>query len=142
MEIRVILMGDPFRVRKCGCIAGALSDWRHWWRFTRIRLWCRQLCGRMAFWWLRWQVWSHTHAIRVVSEQFVPTAVGMELISPPEGLEWLREGERRARRWMAWFKERTLLGASSDHPGGIFDEDGTGGVCMTEDEYRHWYGGR
>ena len=142
MKVRVILMGDPFRVRKCGCIAGETSDWFHWWRFTRIRLWCRQLGPWVRFQWLRWQVWSHTYAIKVASEYLVPTAVGMEIMSPPEGLEWLREGDRRVRRWMAWFKSGTLLGASSDHPGGIYDEDGTDGVCMTEEEYNHWYAGR
>lgn len=95
MEVRVILMGDPLRVRKCGCIGGALSDWRHWWRYTRLRLWGRQLRGWRTYWGIRWQVWSHKHVCRVVREQCVPFMVGMGEMSPWEGLEASRSIEKR-----------------------------------------------
>ncbi len=78
--------------------------------------------------------------IRYGRETAIPILVGVGEISPPEGLEGLRRLEDAEGSWEAWRKERTLLGASSEFPEGIYAKGGDEMVCMTEDEFRHWYG--
>jgi hypothetical protein len=96
----------------------------------------------MALWGIKGQEKVHCWACRAVRDHIVPIEVGFGLEEPVEGLEVIRETEKREGLWREWGRERTLLGASSEHPGGIYAEKGSDLVNMTEDEYRHWYGGR
>lgn len=71
-----------------------------------------------------------------------PVAVGMGLADPFETLDNIREWERIRGRWVQWEKEQLFVGADSDHPDGIYAKSGNDFVCMTNEEYVHWYGRR
>lgn len=133
-------MGIDLSRRKCGCVRSAISGWGHWWKYTRLRLALRKARSWVDFWRIKGQVMSRCWACRTVRDHIVPIAVGMGLESPPEGLEVIRRAEETEGRWKSWFKDRTFLGADSDHPDGVYAEKGGDMVCMTNDEYEHWYG--
>jgi len=140
VEIR--LMGVDLGRRRCGCIRSAMSDWQHWRRYTRLRLVFRQAKGWVGLWVVKGQEKVHCWTCGAVRDHIVPLMVGMGLISPPEGLEVIRRAEETEGRWKAWFKDRTFLGADKEHPDGIYAGKGSDMVCMTNDEWDHWYGGR
>jgi apolipoprotein N-acyltransferase len=57
------------------------------------------------------------------------------------GLDDIREIEAREERWKSWGRDKLFLGADSDHPDGIYARGGADMICMTNDEYRHWFNG-
>ena len=115
---------------------------RHWWRYTRLRLRYRQLWGWAAWWSVRLRAGFWAAGCRFAREKCVPLLVGMGEMSPREGLDASRDLQKNEDGWKAWGKERRLLGADKGHPEGIYAEGGSDLVCMTSDEYEHWYGGR
>ena len=117
----------------------AISDLKHWWKYTRLRLFYRQARGWFELWRVKGQVIIYCKVLRIVVDKIVPTIVGMGLIEPWEGLECIRTVEDKEEGWKSWGKDKTFLGASKEHPYGIYAEKGSDLVCMTEDEYNHWY---
>lgn len=113
---------------------------RKWLRYSRARLWLRQAEGWLRFWMMRCGVWSHVKACEVVRKHIVPVGVGLGLVDPSEGLEEVRRVEGNEEGWKEWGRERTFLGADKEHPEGMYAKGGADMVCMTEDEYRDWYG--
>lgn len=128
--------------RPCGCFRGALSDLEHWRRFGRFRLVARKARGWAVWWGWKARVRLGRAVCRLYGRFLVPTAVGMGFMAPYDALEAVREAEEAEERWKAWFGARTLLGADSDHPEGIYAEGGGDLICMTSEEFKHWYGGR
>lgn len=56
----------------------------------------------------------------------------------------LYEARDLQRRWQKnaddWHEEsRMVIGASKEHPDGIEARTPADTVCMTEDEFRHWF---
>jgi hypothetical protein len=74
------------------------------------------------------------------AKDVVPVKVGLGLISPYAGLVEVREFEDLQQRWKEWERERLFIGAAQDHPDGILAESGEDMVCMTSEEFEHWYG--
>jgi hypothetical protein len=94
-----------------------------------------------TFWGIKWRVRSHIRACKIFREYFIPIMVGMGIMSPLGGLDDIREIEAREERWKSWGRDKLFLGADSDHPDGIYARGGADMICMTNDEYRHWFNG-
>lgn len=75
-------------------------------------------------------------------QEIVPVMVGMGLMAPYDGLEEIRKCEHREQKWKGWEKEELFLGADSEHPDGVYARNGNDMVCMTNEEFIHWYGRR
>lgn len=139
IELKLFL-GRALERRPCGCFRGESSGLGHWLIFGRFRLATRKARGWLTWW--RWKAKSRLgQAIcRAYGRFLAPSAVGMGLMSPYDALEAVREAEKAEEAWKAWFKDKTFLGADSDHPEGIYAKGGGDLVCMTNEEYGHWYG--
>ena len=134
---------DPetmFERRKCGCFRVASPDIVHWWRFTRIRLRFRRLQGLKKYLQILWESRSHQKACEITARSIIPMMVGMGIMDPCEGLSEIRELEGRKDRWNQWEKDQLMIGASSDHPDGIYAHGGDDLVSMSSEEFNHWYG--
>lgn len=127
--------------RPCGCFKMALPDIVHWWRFTRLRMILRFLQGWQKYLQILWQSRSHQKVCKVVEGNILPILVGMGLMDPMEALEEVRDSEERSGMWAKWEKDQLFLGADSEHPDGIYAESGSDLANMTNEEWRHWYGG-
>jgi len=57
-----------------------------------------------------------------------------------EAVSLSRRWECAADSWRDGLRDRLFLGADSDHPGGVFAEGPSDLVCMTNEEYEHWFG--
>jgi len=122
MEIKLHI--SSFDRMPCGC---AISSWKHWLRYTRLRLW-----GRRAAWHVsrRADVLRERCAAarcRMERQFLVPFIVGCGLVSLGWGLEVLRR-----------IKEDETTLRMRKELRGILDGEA---VNMTKDEYDHWFGG-
>lgn len=142
MNVEIHLMGVDLSRRKCGCVRAVMSDWQHWWRYTRLRLAFRCVRGWMALWEVKRQVIAYMWICGAVKDHIVPIAVGMGITDVGEGLECVRKAEHVEEVMESWGKRQTFLGASKGHPEGIYAKNGSDMVCMTNDEWEHWYGRR
>lgn len=68
--------------------------------------------------------------------------VGAGVMDIANGSEEIRRSERCEDSWKRWYMERVFIGADSSHPNGIFAHRASDLVCMTNEEFKHWYGGR
>jgi len=65
----------------------------------------------------------------------------MGIIDPFEANDREREYRQIEKDWNKGERDQLLIGADKDHPEGIYAKSGNDMMCMTEEEFRHWYGG-
>jgi hypothetical protein len=66
----------------------------------------------------------------------------MGLVDPFEALDRESQFGKIEKDWKQWEREKLMLGADIDHPDGVYAKSGGDMVCMTNEEFNHWYGGR
>ena len=128
---------DLLEKRKCGCVRVQMSDFQHWYRYTRLRYWFR---GAVAWVWFIGLHIRHCATFLFVKGlmNVVPAmaAIGFCPVEEAQGfLHKLRnywEGTREI------FRDDLCLGVSNEFPEGIYARFGHHLVAMTEDESRHW----
>lgn len=138
-KIEIVFEIPRLRKRRCGCWRHQMGDLQHWFRYTRLRYWGRVMRG--------WVLWLRIRVKTAFWRRFIgclvwhtPVFLCLGMMEIDEACEKEKEFDDTLDRLAKHEKEQLFLGADSDNPNGIYAENGADLICMTNDEWEHWFG--
>ena len=128
---------DLLEQRPCGCYRHVEGDFSHWWKYTRLRYWCRCIGGWRHFLGI-WGQWWWREKLLDLMEWATPIHLVFGMIGYGDAQDRMTRVENVRETNKKSLQEKLCLGADSDYPDGVYATAGQHMVGMTEGESRHW----
>ena len=107
-------------------------------KISKLKYYYRCIRGWKKFLFIKFKA-SFYRYLCFVCEWMTPIHFVFDFLSLSEAVARERKFQEAQESWSKWEKEQLFIGADSDNPDGIYAQNGSDLVCMTNEEHKEWF---